>query len=468
MLQKLWRVKGLKVCFRCSIRIMMILPFIVAVGEKRTGILKPQGSLERSREEREQVQGGETLDLSVNGGVSKTDPSKMKRIKQNVALQSIFKKIEENKQVKFSEETTDKEVEKVKLRQQTHLQQQVQQVQQIQQQVQQMQQQSQQPPPPLKPAITTAPILPQQQYRTQTFNQNHPGLSTNLHQDFFSPPVQSLPKIPEMPPTQNIYYQNSDLKTSLNTNTLTKIPQTIQYNIPPRAPQSVSMRMVPNIPTQNTNQFNTMQFRTGPWTNSDERSHPASSWWSNPPPQIPHPQKDNFQQPPPQPQQPSQHSQPSQHDTFMNIPFAANLTFGQNRAPPMSIDYNQQSQNTGVFNMWGNTPRAPQMGSFGSVNQSMSMRQAMLNEAKHMGPIGSGGGSISNNMSKHPENIQHASTPGYSLFDTNWQPSLPIRQPDSSSQRTVASSHHSLFSGPSHSSLKQLLEQQNQYQKSDK
>lgn len=73
----------------------------LVAGEKRTGILKPQGSLERSREEREQIQNVETLDLSTNGVVSKTDPTKMKRVKQNVALQSIFKKIEENKQVNF-------------------------------------------------------------------------------------------------------------------------------------------------------------------------------------------------------------------------------------------------------------------------------------------------------------------------------------------------------------------------------
>lgn len=64
--------------------------------------MKPQGSLERSREEREQIQSGESIDLQANGAVSKTDPSKMKRIKQNVALQSIFKKMEENKQVKIS------------------------------------------------------------------------------------------------------------------------------------------------------------------------------------------------------------------------------------------------------------------------------------------------------------------------------------------------------------------------------
>lgn len=306
-------------------------------------------------------------------------------------------------------------------------------------------------------------MLPQQQYRTQTFNQNHPGLSTNIHQEFFSPPVQNLPtKIPDLPPAQNLYFQNSDLKNTL-ANTLSKIPQTMQYTVPPPAPQPV--RMVPNIPAQNANQYNPIPFRHGPWP--DERNHPQNTWWSNPPPQIPHQQKDNFQQPPPpQQQQGQQQTQQPQKDNFLNMPFANNLNFPQNR-----VDYNQQTQNAGVFNMWGNgPPRAPQMSSFGSVNQNMSMRQAMLNEVKHMNPIGSGTATMGGpQMPKHPEaNMQHGNTPGYSLFDTNWHPSLPIRQHDNTPQRTVASPHHSLFSGPSHSSLKQLLEQQNQFQKNDK
>lgn len=75
------------------------------VHEKRVGILKPQGSLEKSREERVQVKG---LEEDV-ASAQRMDSNKLKRITQNVALQSIYKKIEENKQVKFSAETTDKD-----------------------------------------------------------------------------------------------------------------------------------------------------------------------------------------------------------------------------------------------------------------------------------------------------------------------------------------------------------------------
>lgn len=70
--------------------------------EKRGGILKPQGSLEKSRKEQETNNIGDNMSrlLSNNSGTSlKSDANKLKRVSQNVALQSIFKKMEENKQV---------------------------------------------------------------------------------------------------------------------------------------------------------------------------------------------------------------------------------------------------------------------------------------------------------------------------------------------------------------------------------
>lgn len=74
--------------------------------EKRGGILKPQGSLEKSREEKELVllSNGENSDVAGNSlplsvATGGKDLAKQKRVRQNVALQSIFKKMEENKQV---------------------------------------------------------------------------------------------------------------------------------------------------------------------------------------------------------------------------------------------------------------------------------------------------------------------------------------------------------------------------------
>ncbi|XP_044756996.1 protein SMG7-like [Coccinella septempunctata] len=78
--------------------------------EKKGGILKPQGSLEKYREERELMtnlenNGSDKITVQMN---VKQESAKMKRAKQNVALQSIYKKMEENKQVKFSVEEKDK------------------------------------------------------------------------------------------------------------------------------------------------------------------------------------------------------------------------------------------------------------------------------------------------------------------------------------------------------------------------
>lgn len=74
--------------------------------EKKGGILKPQGSLEKSREERESYNINSTSVLentAANAAIctaSKAEATKLKRSKQNVALQSIYKKMEENKQVR--------------------------------------------------------------------------------------------------------------------------------------------------------------------------------------------------------------------------------------------------------------------------------------------------------------------------------------------------------------------------------
>lgn len=59
--------------------------------------MKPQGSLEKSREEREVKK---NTDINTAECVPKNSESiRSKRAKQNVVLQSIFKKMEENKQV---------------------------------------------------------------------------------------------------------------------------------------------------------------------------------------------------------------------------------------------------------------------------------------------------------------------------------------------------------------------------------
>lgn len=84
--------------------------------EKRGGILKPQGSLEKAREERSQLQFSQQNSSENTSASKEVDAVKLKKApSNNVALQSILKKIEENKQVKFSSETTDKEKDKTLL-----------------------------------------------------------------------------------------------------------------------------------------------------------------------------------------------------------------------------------------------------------------------------------------------------------------------------------------------------------------
>lgn len=84
----------------CNV-IVYVFHFFVG-SEKKAGILKPQGSLEKSREERElsfSNADAPTDILNISSTNNKVDKNKNKRGQQNVALQSIFKKMEENKQV---------------------------------------------------------------------------------------------------------------------------------------------------------------------------------------------------------------------------------------------------------------------------------------------------------------------------------------------------------------------------------
>ncbi|XP_048481874.1 nonsense-mediated mRNA decay factor SMG7 [Plutella xylostella] len=74
------------------------------VREKRVGILKPQGSLERAREERALASTQDDDEVSAEAEDSKSDDSKRaeRRPRMNVAMAAIMRKQEEvNKQVKF-------------------------------------------------------------------------------------------------------------------------------------------------------------------------------------------------------------------------------------------------------------------------------------------------------------------------------------------------------------------------------
>nr|XP_022900035.1 protein SMG7-like [Onthophagus taurus] len=401
-----------------SVNVLEVQEVKKVKGEKRTGILKPQGSLERSREEREQQQ-SELQNQAASK--NRVDNAKLKRVKQNVALQSIFKKIEENKQVKFSEETTiDKEMKEKEVEKPKHINKNL--------------------------GVQNQHNNATNQYRTQTFNQNHPGLSSNLHQDFFNKVninenmyFSNLQKDNKIPPNLQFPHPPPPIQQPPNhSQNLQQNPPQINYSIPKPPPnyQQPPM-MLPNLPPfQN---LHGSGYRN--WTN-DERGPPP------PPPQQPQPQNWWSNQQPPKEFQ--------QRDQFGNVP----PYFQQKR---MEFNHQGQQQSGMFMGGWNGGRNPPQLMGY-PPGQGMSMRQAMLNEAKHMGSP--------NNMQKpndaQPQPSQNPA-PGYSLFDPNWNPtSLTHLRTQDISQNRPPTQHPSLFSGPPHNSLLQLLEQQNKYQKPDK
>lgn len=189
--------------------------------EKVTGILKPQGSLEKSREEREPKPSQLQDTKAINQKNITTDATKLKRTKQNVALQSIYKKIEESKQVKFSVEGTDNRNEKsVKFE-------------------------------PMQQPSTSGPQNQFNQFvRNQSFNRNNPGLN-----------IQS--------PTSSQDYSNSYLNQQTN------------YNYPTNSKNddisSSFMHNQNNFPINPSQSgYQNLQFPYSGWK-SDDLSMP--NWW---------------------------------------------------------------------------------------------------------------------------------------------------------------------------------------------
>ncbi|CAG9773080.1 unnamed protein product [Ceutorhynchus assimilis] len=186
--------------------------------EKKAGILKPQGSLEKSREEREVKK---TVEENTSEIAQKNaESTRTKRPKQNAILQSIFKKMEESKQVKFNvaEEATQE---------------------------------------PIKVADANPPnqFTNPPQLRTQSFNQNHPAFPlqppqsndylTNLRNlskgadnmmPQFSKNFSNLPNNQpafnqySVPPPQFNSWGREDLKLPPATNQNTWWPQNQPYN----------------------------------------------------------------------------------------------------------------------------------------------------------------------------------------------------------------------------------------------
>ncbi|KAJ8921440.1 hypothetical protein NQ315_003058 [Exocentrus adspersus] len=421
--------------------------------EKKAGILKPQGSLEKSREERELLSNSSSsVDATANISFpaqnnNKLEVQKSKRGKQNVALQSIFKKMEENKQVKFSVDE----------------------------------------PEPQKP-FDSPPSQqnPQQNnqnqnqfnisLRTQSFNQNHPAfpLTPSTQPDYLTS-LRNVPNI-QLDKETNYQFPKND-----------NVPMQIMPPYPPH-PQNMNHNMPQNPSTgyqQPQNSYGNPQMSTPYQNMAFPSSHPFNTWKREEMPPMPSPSWwQNSGQPPPPP--PNQNYR--QDGYPMNFP-----PYTNNMNMPSYLQQSNQmmqkheykpanSQGSGdVFNSpWNNYSggylnEGAGLSRENSSNHGMSMRQAMLKEANFpeaVGPPGSGMGRMSNPPPENKFMQAPNTTPGYSLFNTNsWTPNLAGQLRNNLKQTENPTSHlpqQSLFSGHGPKSLAQLLEhQQSQLTKND-
>ncbi|CAH0559351.1 unnamed protein product [Brassicogethes aeneus] len=385
--------------------------------EKKAGILKPQGSLEKSREERELNNDSMDFSSGVVGG-PKGD-LKIKRGKQNVALQSIFKKMEENKQVKFNVEEPEKLV-KFEAK------------------------------PLPKPQQNPQPTSQNNQFnlplRTQSFNQNHPAFPITQQQpqpDFLT----SLRNVPNIDKGTNYQYPKTDANNQL------MMPfGNIQPNMslkPNKPPVGYPKAFVnPQIPPPYQNVQNLPfppSFNPPPPPKRDDQN----AWWQN-----------NF---PPRP--------------YENYPVNyAGYQFGP---PPPDFSKPPPSgprQGAGdIFgsSCWGGNFPQDNSCNFGGGSRGVSMRQAMLKEANLPGSSAARYPCSPPSPPIEQFRLKHAPppTPGYSLFNTtSWNPTLPGQLKNSKLSADNANnqiSQQSLFTGHGPQSLAQLLEQQNQIPRND-
>lgn len=402
--------------------------------ERKAGILKPQGSLEKAREEREVKKSSsvESKVMITDGFQKNPDSSKNKRSKQNVALQSIIKRIEENKQVKFSVEDPSPDKEKsVKFEQQ------------------QSPVPSKLPQPPSLPLITSIPPpqVPPPQFtnpppplRTQSFNQNHPAF-----------PLQGPP--PNQPPpqiTSTDYLTNlRNLGKGADNSMMPQFSKNPQFSSLPPSGSINNQQVVQNAgKVQNYSGVFGTPYNTS-WGREEVKYSPGNNqgtWWGQN--QTP-PQSNQGFFPPPVHQQPPNFLQqrPPENPAFGGMPFTQfnqqysrnNTAAANNQFDFMGASWAGQRNNNNNF---GGDDMNP---------TSMSMRQAMLKEATLPG------GRV---MSENNQQI-----PGYSLFNNSWAPNLPgsFRGNKMAEGAAFNGPQHSLFGGHGPSSLAQLLEhQQNQ------
>ncbi|CAG9815698.1 unnamed protein product [Phaedon cochleariae] len=455
--------------------------------ERKTGILKPQGSLEKSREERELLSSSTSVDLTStvsnmfnsNPINNRIDP-KTKKGKQNIALQSIFRKMEENnKQVKFIvDEPPDKD-RPAKF----------------------------DPPPALPPPLQPQPhpfAQPPPLRPPPTFN---PSFATS------NPPPSSTSQPDYLTALRNMPNLQMEGQTALrNMSNLQMEGQTAHRNM--QMEGQTALRQIPNM------QIEGQGYQYG--SKKDGGQMGQASRYQKGPPLGYHPAQQggyvqaampyqNVSLPPSHPFNAWSHRGAA---IEQEVPPMPNPAWWQNTAPPPPAanyrpDYlafppayppsnytpMQQAKPQGggdifksgggdVFKSpWSNSyagggaTMGYEKGAATAANQGMSIRQAMLKEGgaqgAAVGPPGSNLTRISNPPSQDTTFVhqQPPANPGYSLFNNSWTPNLAGQLRGSKPPTEAAMGGHlpqqSLFSGHGPKSLAQLLEQQSQLNKHD-
>ncbi|XP_018321584.1 protein SMG7-like [Agrilus planipennis] len=430
--------------------------------EKRSGILKPQGSLEKAREEREQLllasETGAVSHASSSSSVSsisansnlKVDSFKQKRVRQNVALQSIFKKIEESKQVKFSVEPEKEKIESIPKKQTS----------------------TDSSVPPQNEMFWTSikglnekpvdyPKSSYQYFPNTSFDikmpmssfvtdsgmkpmQNFGNYSETMHgSGSFSLPPQTLSNSSQsLPPLNNSNFNSSNFPNNFGSNNPNLVgfgssSHNFNTNMPPSYRQQGNYPPNnPNIPYQNISHY--PQF-SSTWKTDSQQVPPWSNWPNSGGNQPSQNQQDNYQ---------------------LNYQYQGNMPYSFSNIAPNNM---QKKQDTSFNSPWNPMPPSRPVNYDGSNmgnNQSLSLRQAMLKEAKNVAgmqmppppPPKTG-----------PPEEKMYTPPGYSLFNSGgWSPNLS-GQFRNTVPPDMLMNQHSLFAGQAPQSLQQLLEQQNKF-----
>lgn len=329
-----------------SIRLIIIIDLVVYVTgtEKRSGILKPQGSLEKSREEREQallLSSSENENSSCNTSQSssslsstRSDILKSKRTRQNVAMQALVKKVEENKQVTFQTEPLIKTIDHVQQKN-------------IETKTLDITQEAAKPNNLLSSSNSSFQMPPVTISNEIKPNQNFQNTSNSVQMNYNQNVNYPRVNVGNMPfpiqytnNSQNILYHNN-------------IPQQNNLHFSRQPPINMPPNnSAQNVTYQNTNTKGAIHDPFSSWMLDDKLPLPPATWWST------------NQKPPPHRTYP-----PNQHDNFkQNYPYNINsvgsqINYTHDNLKPLNMDYNvhynsNMENASGLNNIsaWNNAP----------------------------------------------------------------------------------------------------------------